>query len=247
MHDVDERLVAHRNIWDVKPALRAVYANYHRRLLSFLPYEHLILEIGGGSGNFKATTSRVISIDLAVSPWVDILGDAHTLPFPESTFGGIAMLDVFHHLARPSVFFCEALRVLRPGGRLVMIEPGMTPFSLGFYYLFHQETVDMQVDPLADQPLEVAADPFNSNQAIASLLFDRPENRIRFQSMYPEFKILETFKFSLLAYPLSGGFKSWSLLPESFVEPLLRFEDKICAFLGPLMGFRIAVVLEKNL
>jgi hypothetical protein len=45
---VDARLAEHRRIWDSKPTLRVVYADYHRRLEAACPPGPL-LDIGGGS------------------------------------------------------------------------------------------------------------------------------------------------------------------------------------------------------
>ena len=42
-----------------------------------------------------------------------------------------------------------------------MIEPGTTALSRPFYIFLHHEPVDMSNDPLADQPSDVAADPFH--------------------------------------------------------------------------------------
>ena len=160
MTSVDPRLNEHREVWERKPGVRAIYADYHRRLLDPLPSGEPLLEIGGGSGNLWETSPDIVSVDLLASPWVDVACDAHQLPFNAGAFGGIAMLDVLHHLARLAAFFDEAARVFLPGGRLVMIEPGITPFSWPFYQFLHQEPVDMSVDPAADQPPEVAEDPF---------------------------------------------------------------------------------------
>ena len=117
MTAADPRLREHRDVWDRKPGLRAVYADYHIRLLDAVP-NGPILEIGGGSGNFRDIAPNAISVDLAASPWVDVCCDAHELPFLDGAFSGIVMLDVLHHLARPAAFFAEAARALRPGGRL---------------------------------------------------------------------------------------------------------------------------------
>lgn len=246
MTAVDPRLEEHREVWERKPGLRAIYADYHRRLLAPLPEGASILEIGGGSGNLSEISSDIISVDLLASPWVDLACDAHELPFRDGAFGGIAMLDVLHHLARPAVFFAEAARVLRPRGRLVMIEPGITPFSWPFYQFLHQEPVDMSVDPLADQPAAVAEDPFLSNQGIPTLLFRRGRHRTRFETQHPEFRIADDECFSLFAYPLSGGFKRWSLLPASIAEPLLEAEECLSPLLGPVLGFRLSVTLERR-
>jgi SAM-dependent methyltransferase len=243
--DVDPRLREHRDVWERKPSLRAIYADYHRRLNGALPDGEAILEIGGGSGNYSETVPNAISVDFLASPWVDVSCDAHALPFAEATFGGIAMLDVLHHLASPVTFFKEAARVLRPGGRLAMIEPGITPISWPFYKFLHQEPVDMSVDPIADQPAEVAADPFLSNQGIPTLLFARRRHRVRFEACCADFELIERKSFSLFAYPLSGGFKRWFLLPVSAVKPLLSLENALNPLLGSLCGFRIFIVLER--
>lgn len=245
MSDVDPRLQEHRDVWERKPGLRLIYTDYHRRLLAAMAEHGPILEIGGGSGNFSETSPNVISVDLVESPWIDVACDAHELPFGDGAFGGIAMLDVLHHLARPAVFFEEACRVLRPGGRLAMIEPGITPGSWPFYHFLHQEPVDMSVDPIADQPAEVALDPFLSNQGIPTLLFDRKRHRARFEAQFPNFRIVEQLKFSLFAYPLSGGFKRWSLLPKCATVPLLQLERLLSPVFGPVFGFRISIVLER--
>ncbi len=246
MARVDPRLREHRDVWDLKPGLRVVYAGYHRSLLDALPDGGQILEIGGGSGNFLDIAPGAISVDLAPSPWVHVCCDAHVLPFADAAIAGIAMLDVLHHLARPSTFFAEAARVLRPGGRLAMIEPGMTLLARLFYTYLHHEPVDMSVDPLADQPPEVATDPFQSNQAIPSLLFDRADHRKHFEQQFPDLRIVELKKFSFLAYPLSGGFKRWSLLPGVIAPAILKFDDLTSPLLGPVLGFRIGVVLERT-
>jgi hypothetical protein len=50
----------------------------------------------------------------------------------------------------------------------------------------------------------------------------------------------------LFAYPLSGGFKPWSLIPSSLIGPVLRFEDVVSGIIGRLLGFRILIAIEKR-
>ena len=70
------------------------------------------------------------------------------------------MLDVLHHLERPIEFLEEASRVLKPGGRLAMIEPAMTTLARRFYHRFHDEPVDMNADPFAPVTINPDRDPF---------------------------------------------------------------------------------------
>src|SRR3981081_2858935 len=70
------------------------------------------------------------------------------LPFAEITTSNIAMVDVLHHVEFPMVFFEEAARVLRPGGRIIMVEPAITFGSSLFYRLLHHEPVIISAGPL---------------------------------------------------------------------------------------------------
>ena len=243
---VDTRLQDHRTVWDIKPVLREIYGDYHKSILVALGENGPILDIGAGSGHFRSMSDQVISLDILSAPWVDVVGDAEALPFADASISGIAMLDVLHHLPSPMSFFNEAKRVLKPGGRIAMIEPGITPLSWLFFNFLHQEDVDMSVDPMADQTAIVADDPFASNQGLPTLLFARDRHRKRFAAALPELSITQRRWLSLWAYPLSGGFKRWSLIPTVSVAPLLAVEKIMLPILGPLMGFRLAVVLERS-
>ncbi len=49
--------------------------------------------------------------------------DAMALPFRDSCFESVFIRDVLHHVAEPRAVLREVLRVLRPGGLLLLIEP----------------------------------------------------------------------------------------------------------------------------
>ena len=242
---IDSRLAEHRRIWDSKPTLRAVYADYHRRLETACPPGPL-LDIGGGSAHFKSYRESVTSLDILPFPGIDVVADAHEMPFPAGSFAGVVMLDVLHHLQRPLDFFREAARVLQTGGRLAMIEPGMSIIARQFYQRFHQEPVDMTADALAEGVRQSGDDPFDSNQALPTLLFGAPQARARFERSVPELRIVSNEWLSLLVYPLSGGFKPWCLWPAALTKPALRVEQVLLPVLGPLMAFRMMIVLERK-
>lgn len=241
---VDARLAGHRDAWLRKPSLRAVYGDFHKRLLDACPPGRL-LDIGSGSGHLSGLASDVVSIDILPSPWVDCVADAHRLPFSDGSFSGAVMIDVLHHLERPTEFFAEVARVLRPGGRLAMVEPAITPLSWLFYNFIHEEPVDLSADPFATADPDPDRDPFDANQAIPTLLFGRASGRRRFVERFPELALVSRERFSLFAYPLTGGFKAWSLIPAAAVAPMLRLEQVLSPILGDLMAFRLFIVLEK--
>jgi SAM-dependent methyltransferase len=237
-----DMLTSHRRLWQQKPVLRRIYEHYYGDIVRrCVPGR--TLEIGGGTGNLKGFLQDIFAIDIQFAPWLDTVADAHRLPFADRSFDNIVMFDVLHHLERPRLFLSEASRVLRPNGRLITMEPGITPVSHLFYMFFHPEPVRMNEDPLANGPLSPDRDPWDSNQGIPTLLFRR--NPAQFEAAFPALKLREATLCALFAYPLSGGFRPWSLIPEGVVEPLLKLEGRLSSILGPLMAFRLLSVVER--
>ncbi len=203
------------------------------------------LEVGGGSGNLDvAYFDEVVSTDIVQLPWLDVAADAQSLPFADMCFENVIAIDVLHHIERPVRFLKEASRVLKPGGRLVLLEPGITPGSRLFYSLFHPEPVDFKADPLADGPLSPDRDPFDANQAVATQLIGKYRHALA--TAVPQLVMHETEWMSLLAYPLSGGFRPWALLPGSLVGTLLKLEDFVMPLFGRVAAYRLLLVLERR-
>jgi SAM-dependent methyltransferase len=239
---LDPRLAGPRAAWEAKPALRAVYQDTYARIAAAL-VPGPTLEVGGGSGGLARRLPGVIATDVLPGPWLDAVADAHALPFAPGAFANLVMVDVLHHLAAPLAFFREAARVLAPGGRLVMVEPAITPASRVAFALGHPEPVDARADPLAEASVG-RRDPFAANQAIPTLLLTR--DRERLAALVPDLVLREARRFALLAYPLSGGYRSWSLVPARFVPALLRLEGALAPLLGPLMAFRWFASFERR-
>jgi len=241
---VDSALGVYRARWQEKPVLRTVYADMYRRIAAAC-ISGPTLEVGGGAGNFKDYAPNVLSTDLQAAPWLDAVVDAQVLPFAETSFANIVGVDVLHHMHRPRCFFTEVTRVLRPAGRVVLVEPAITPLSWPIYHFLHEEPVRMGEDPLADTPPNPGCNPYDANQAIPTTLFGR--YRSRFHRIFPSLRLVARQHFGLIAYPLSGGFKEWSLLPARLAPPLLRLEDSLGPLLGRMMGFRMLVVVERRI
>jgi SAM-dependent methyltransferase len=243
VENTDETLTAHRKLWDKKPVLREIYTGYYT-LIQRSCVAGRVLEIGGGSGNFKEFLSESISVDIVTLPWLDAIADAQTLPFKDHSFSNIVMVDVLHHIEHPAAFFREADRVLIPGGRLICIEPAITPVSWIFLHFFHPEPIDMGQNPFIEFPPDPARKPFDANQAIPTLLFKRYLDL--FEGQFPDMKIIRVSYLDLFAYPLSGGFRPWCLIPGRLIKPVLKAEKILMPTLGPLMAFRLYCVVKKE-
>lgn len=233
----------HADTWERKPVLRMVYEDFYDRVVAAC-VPGLTLEIGGGIGNLKQRLGKVFTSDVQFASWLDCVADAQILPFAAGTAGNIVMVDVLHHIEFPAAFFQEAARVLRPGGRIVMVEPAITWGSTLFYRLFHQEPVRMSADPLAQGIRDPARDPYASNQAIPTLVATRDQDR--FHQLFPDLRISRVDWFALAAYPLSGGFKSWSLLSAVLARRVLTIERVLERCIGAFAGFRMMLVIEKR-
>jgi len=236
-------LQEHRKIWFGKPVLRDIYCNYFE-MIKNASVEGPILEIGGGSGNFKEFLPESISIDIVSLPWLDIIAQAQMLPFKNESIGNIVLVDVLHHIENPSSFFKEAGRILKPDGRIILIEPAITPVSWIVLHLFHPEPIDMREDPFSEMEVDPSREPFDANQAIPTLLFGR--YRKGFLRKFPDLSIISLQYLDLFVYPLSGGFRPWCLIPHRYIQGLLGIERNILPVLGPLMAFRFFCVIKKN-
>jgi SAM-dependent methyltransferase len=237
-----DQLTDYRSLWERKPVLRLVYDDFYDRITAGCR-PGLAIEIGGGIGNLKRRLTDVVATDIQSAPWLDCVADAQRLPFADACAANIVMVDVLHHLEFPVVFFREAARVLRPGGRVLMVEPAITWGSSLFYRLLHHEPVRTSAQVLGDGDPDPRRDPYDSNQAIPTVLATR--DRERFHRLLPTLRIASVQWFSLAAYPLSGGFQQWSLIGEGAARRMLRIERALEPMLGRFMGFRMLLTVEK--
>lgn len=231
-----------REIWARKPQLRHVYARWLARMRPWMPAGPL-LEVGSGSGLTRELIPEVIMTDIVALPWIDQVVDCMALPFADASMGGIVAFDMLHHIAQPHAFLHEAARVLRPGGRVLLIEPYITPLSWGVYKLCHHEDVCLKDYHAAFNGDGRPKDPWQGNLALPNLVFGRDLKD--WPRLQPQLALLRRELFSLVDFQLAGGFKPRAFLAFSLFRRLVRLDDWL-APLMPLIGFRIFVVLEKR-
>jgi len=66
----------------------------------------------------------------------NVFADASSLPFGDGNFDAVIMLEVVEHLRLPEHAFREAVRVMKPGGKLLL--------SMPFLYPIHDAPFDFQ-------------------------------------------------------------------------------------------------------
>ena len=91
-----------------------------------------LLDVGCGTGDdTRALPGRGVGLDASAVMIGEaagrggafVRGDAHALPFADGTFAGCRADRTFQHLADPERALAELVRVTRPGGRVVVVDP----------------------------------------------------------------------------------------------------------------------------
>lgn len=82
--------------------------------------DKLVLDLGCGSAKHVRYFPNRIGFDIAPGPGVDVVGDAHALPFGGNHFDMIVCTEVLEHLHTPEQAIAEMRRVLKPGGLLLL-------------------------------------------------------------------------------------------------------------------------------
>ena len=96
-----------------------------------LPHGVRVLDAGAGETAHKHyfTGQRYYGLDLGIGDhgWdysrLDVLGNLETLPFPDATFDAAINIVTLEHVLHPERVICELGRVLKPGGRFLLVAP----------------------------------------------------------------------------------------------------------------------------
>jgi SAM-dependent methyltransferase len=210
-----------RRIVREKGFLRRLYGEWYRLILEELPVvEGHLLELGSGAGFMGEVIEGLITSEVFATPGISVVLDGARLPFRAKSLRAIAMTDVFHHVPRARAFLAEAQRCLRPGGRIVMVEPWVTPWSSFVYRRFHHEPFEPEA-PTWEFP---SSGPLSgANGALPWIVFER--DRADFEREFPGLALRKIRPLMPLAYLLSGGVGMRSLVPGFAYRPWRALES----------------------
>lgn len=219
--DSPETTLMHRDIILRKKFLKKLYISWYYSMLKNITGSdngHLI-EIGSGGGFIKDVDKRIITSDILSFPHCDMTFSALDIPFENESVSAILMIDVLHHLPDCEKFFSEAQRILKPKGKIIMIEPANTLFARFIYRNFHHENFDPKAKVWKFQtsgPLSGA------NGALPWIIFDRD-----YQLFKDKFSVLIKKSIKLhtpFTYLISGGLSFKSIFPGWMYKPFICFE-----------------------
>jgi SAM-dependent methyltransferase len=201
-----------RRLIDRKRSLRRFYGELYRRFgecLKECPTEGIALELGSGGGFIKEVLPQVVTSDVIPYPGVDHTLDATRMDLDDESLRAIFMINVFHHIPDVEAFFREAIRCLKPGGRILLVDQHPGWISAPILKYVHHEPYDAHTSAWAFDSTGPLSD---ANGALAWIVFRRDQEL--FQKRCPQLRMLRYQPHSPLRYWLSGGLKSWNLLPD---------------------------------
>lgn len=198
-----------------KPFLKALYREWYGLLLSRAPRGGRILELGSGAGFLRDMAPEVITSEVFPTLGVMLVADGRQLPLACAGLDAIVMTDVFHHIPDVAAFLAEAARCVRPGGRLVMIEPWLTPWSQWVYRNLHSEPFE----PAAGWAIPSSGPLSGANGALPWIVFHR--DRSHFQEAFPDWHLVAIEPMMPFSYLLSGGVSLRNMMP-GWSYPLCR-------------------------
>jgi len=204
-----------------KPLLKYFYEACYRFFQSELDDRtgENTLELGSGAGFIKNYLPQCITSDVLDLPFIDEAIDARNLPFESGELSAICMIDVFHHIPDVNQFLVEAERVLKPGGKIIMVEPANTRWGRFIYQNFHHEPFDPD---MKDWTLPDGGPMSAANGALPWIVFKRDLQEM--SQLCPQLNLTSFETCFPLLYLISGGLSYPQLVPTS----VAKFIDKIC-------------------
>jgi SAM-dependent methyltransferase len=224
-----------------KRFLRQIYEEWYEEIdAALVGIQPPILELGSGGGFFRDGRHGVLASDVLPVHGLDLAADAGRLPFRDAALGAIVMVNVLHHLPDPSAFFGDAARAVRPGGRLVLIEPWVTPWSRFVYRRLHHEPFDMHAGAWS---IPSAGPLSGANSAMPWIIFAR--DRARFEAEFPAWKIVSIDAGMPFRYLLSGGVSLRSLAPAGTYRFWRWVERRLARWSAHLAMFARIVLVRR--
>lgn len=246
--DVDgpERLIVHAQLLARKRMLREVFNEFHhlfdRLDRRFLHGRGLRIELGAGVAPMRDSYPDVLSTDVVPGPNLDRVLDAQKMDLGDESVRVFFAQNCFHHFPDPDAFFREILRVLVPGGGVIILEPYHGPVASFLYpRLFASEGFDKQAPGWAT----AATGPMHgANQALSYVVFVR--DREEFERRHPALEIVHGEPLTNHAkYLLSGGLNFRQLLPDVLVPVVTGFELLLRPLRRWLALHHVVVVCKK--
>lgn len=230
--------------WNSKPLLKKVYSEFYTQIASHLSDipDRMIVELGSGIGNIHEIIPNCLRTDLFPNPWIDQIENAYKLSFEDNSVTDLILIDVFHHLRYPFRALEEFRRVLRNGGKAILLEPCISVLGTLIYGPLHDEPIGwfqhiQEITPKNWSPEDID---YYSAQGNATRIFLKTGHEIALKNWHER----HTYPLSALTYIASGGYSKPQLYPSRFYPTLKKLENALDKF-PSIFATRLLIVLEK--
>jgi SAM-dependent methyltransferase len=201
-----------------------------------------LIELGSAGGITKHLMPSVRTYDVRPSCGVDhVLPINLLLPFEDHSIDRVIAKDVLHHISNPYTHFSEIQRILKPGSRVIYIEPNWNIFSKFIFYFLHPEPFNVKQENW-DFP---SNDPMYSNQALASIIFVRDSELFKLKFPSLDFQI-SSIPINGLAYLISGGVYGRNRISSRFLKRLYKIEERLPFWMKVFGLNRVITVYKKS-
>ncbi|PLX07025.1 MAG: hypothetical protein C0596_12895 [Marinilabiliales bacterium] len=209
------------------------------------------VEFGAGAGlsEIYLKDYNLTITDICNSEWLDIKNvDAQKSDFKDNSFDYIIANNVIHHLDRPAQFFTESDRILKSGGKIVIIEPYSSFLMRKLLNVRKHEQVNYSVNPLDDDYSfsKISTSELDGNNAVAKMLFDKPTI---FFDKFKNFELEHKSYGELFLFINSGGqYEKFPFIPlPLFLLRFVNIIDRIIVRLMPrVFALGIYIVIRKK-
>ena len=124
----------------------------------------LNLSAGGSARSFD----HVVEAEFAVFRHTDVVADAHRLPFADATFELVVSMNAFEHYHSPEQASAEIMRVLKPGGQVLVRTAFMQPLHEAPFHFYNTTRYGLEKWFKAFEPVQLhVSDNFNPAYTLA--------------------------------------------------------------------------------
>lgn len=237
--DSPERTLEHRELIKNKLFLRKLYLQWYSEFSKEINNQPngVFIELGSGGGFLKEIEPGVICSDVLPLATNDLSFSALDMPFEDNSVDGFFMIDTFHHIPDSEKFLSEARRVLKKGGKIIMIEPANSWWGRFIYKNFHHEPFN----PDGDWKIPNVGPLSGANGALPWIVFERDQEL--FYQKFPELTI-ESIKYHTpLRYLISGGVSIKQLAPR-FSYNAFRLLDKFLSNISNKLSMFVTITIK---
>jgi SAM-dependent methyltransferase len=221
--------------------LVSIYRDWYQQISDLLPnIDGCVLELGSGGGFMEEYIPDLITSEILPITGTQITLDGQTLPFANQSLRAIVMTNVLHHIPDNRKFFSEAIRCIRSGGCIVMVEPWNTIWSRLIYNLLHHEPFEPNTD---DWVLEPTGPLSAANDALPWIILGRDKEI--FLREFPEWSIEAVQLIMPFLYLVSGGVSLRQLMPRWSYRIWKGLETALAPFRTVFSMFALIHLVKK--